>query len=472
MVVNLPGSDTRNSEQALDRDSGELACFGYGQQLRRSMGAFSSFALSFSLISIITGIFANFTFGFRQAGPAVVWSWATVAVGQFFVALVLADLSARIPLSGYGYQWSTRLVNPHYGFFVGWLLLLQFLAGFPGVCHAMSSAVCSWAFDGSASAIWVPWIAATIVSVVSLIHLFGIRLVAFINDAGVVAEIVATSILTAVLLAIAAWQGDRGVSFLLDRTTPGGAPTGLSGFTLSLLMGAWCLTGFEAAADLAEETHRPTRVIPTVMLTAQVSAAALGLLFLAGLILGIDDVLVTSRHENLVVAILADKLGSRWMPLVMVAVLVSIFACGVASMAATTRLVFSLARDNMLPLSGMLKAVHPRLKTPAGAILLVWFTSTAVILGFRRLEVITSISAGSGFLGFAGIMAASLRARGDSEGFSLGKLQWPIRIVALLWTLIVVAAFPTLISRQIPSRIYRQRARRLPERSASCSTSH
>jgi hypothetical protein len=84
--------------------------------------------------------------------------------------------------------------------------------------------------------------------------------------------------------------------------------------------------------------------------------------------------------------------------------------------------------------------VHRRWQTPAGAILLVWLVSTAALLGFRRLEIINSISATAGFLGYAGIVGASFRARGQASGFSLGLLQTPVRVVALLWVIAVVAA--------------------------------
>ena len=123
------------------RDSQELGRFGYPQALKRSMGAFPSFALAFSLISVNTGIFANFQTGIRQLGPDVVWSWLFVLAGQCLVALVLAEMVTHYPISEYGYQWTSRLVHPHYGYFVGWLLLLQFLAGFPGVCATFSDNV-------------------------------------------------------------------------------------------------------------------------------------------------------------------------------------------------------------------------------------------------------------------------------------------------------------------------------------------
>lgn len=87
-----------------DRDAQDLVGFGYAQQLRRTLGGFSSFAVAFSLISVFTGVFANFGHGLRQVGGAVVWSWLIVLAGQSLVAWVMADLARRIPLSGYGYQ--------------------------------------------------------------------------------------------------------------------------------------------------------------------------------------------------------------------------------------------------------------------------------------------------------------------------------------------------------------------------------
>ena len=142
VVDSLRGHAMKSAEPTTmteDHDANELQQFGYQQQLRRSMGSFSSFAVAFSLISVFTGVFANFGHGLRQVGGALVWSWLAVLAGQMLVALLLAELSTRFPLSGYGYQWTSRLVNPHFGFFVGWLLTLQFLTGFPGVCATLAA---------------------------------------------------------------------------------------------------------------------------------------------------------------------------------------------------------------------------------------------------------------------------------------------------------------------------------------------
>ena len=94
-----------------DAEEAILAKAGYKPELRRSLRFFSMFAIAFSIISITTGIFLNYGFGLQYWGPASIWTWPIVGVGNLMVALVVAELGTRIPLAGYAYQWSSRLVN-------------------------------------------------------------------------------------------------------------------------------------------------------------------------------------------------------------------------------------------------------------------------------------------------------------------------------------------------------------------------
>src|SRR5580704_17263508 len=102
---------------------------GYKPELRRSLKFFSMFAIAFSIISITTGIFLNYGFGLTNWGPASIWTWPIVGVGNLAIALVVAELGTRIPLAGYAYQWSARLGNPTYGWFVGFAGLLYMAVG-------------------------------------------------------------------------------------------------------------------------------------------------------------------------------------------------------------------------------------------------------------------------------------------------------------------------------------------------------
>jgi hypothetical protein len=128
------------------------------------MSYFALIIAFFSLISINTGIFANFRHGFQQVGPGIVWSWLLVLAEQSLVALVMARLAVSFPLAGYGYQWSARLVSPHFGSFTGWLLLVQFLTGFPAVCSALASSLCAFVWPHGTAPMTVAWITALVMS--------------------------------------------------------------------------------------------------------------------------------------------------------------------------------------------------------------------------------------------------------------------------------------------------------------------
>src|SRR5579859_2282731 len=105
-------------------DSSELAGFGYKQELDRSLGSFSSFAAGFSYISILTGVFELFGFGFANAGPAVWWSWLVVFAGQMAVAFCFAELAGQFPLAGSVYQWSKRIGTDFVSWMTGWVLII------------------------------------------------------------------------------------------------------------------------------------------------------------------------------------------------------------------------------------------------------------------------------------------------------------------------------------------------------------
>ena len=96
-------------------DANELAKFGYKQELERKTGKFASFAVAFAFVSIATGIFTTFGAVLNSSGPMGIWTWPIATIGQLAVAFLLGALAARIPVTGYHYQWFSRLANPVMG---------------------------------------------------------------------------------------------------------------------------------------------------------------------------------------------------------------------------------------------------------------------------------------------------------------------------------------------------------------------
>ncbi|MGZ6801341.1 MAG: amino acid permease, partial [Mycobacteriaceae bacterium] len=127
----------RTATTGKDGDTSDLASFGYGQQLHRSIGSFGSFAAGFSFVSILTTVFQLFAFGFSFGGPSFFWTWPIVFVGQVLVALCFAELAARYPISGCIYQWATRLGGHLWGWMAGWLMLVAQVVTVAGAAIAL-----------------------------------------------------------------------------------------------------------------------------------------------------------------------------------------------------------------------------------------------------------------------------------------------------------------------------------------------
>lgn len=299
--------------------------------------------------------------------------------------------------------------------------------------------------QGASTPSWLtmPVITVAVISAAALIHIFSIKTAAIWNDAGVITEIVGSIGVALVLLWIAGLHPPHGFGFLTNHTNHfTGRPAGIGNFILSLLMGAWCLTGFEAAADLSEETQDPLRVVPRAVVSSELASGIGGTVVLAGFLLSIRDLHATQSSATPLLDILISTLGFRAAEFVLLIVFVSVFACALASLALTSRLLFAMARDNMFPFSNLFSRVNEKHGTPIPAIGFVWFLSCAVVVLIKRLELFTSTSVVAGYLAYALILFAALRGlRGkSSEHFRLGAWRLPIGATALFWCLFITAA--------------------------------
>ena len=421
------------SQSRVDNDSKELAKFGYKQDLSRSMRKFSSFAVSFSLISILTGIFANFHFGFSEVGNFISISWLIVFIGQFIVALIMAELSINYPISGYGYQWTYRLVGSKLGFATGWLLLLQFLTGFPGICKALSIVLSDLIFQNLNTNVSSLLISVSIIWIVTLIHLKGINLVSKINNVGVITEIIGVLMLI-FFLGYFLFNKTDDFEVLSNLKKLSLSDFTFKSFALSILLGAWCLTGFEAAADMSEETKDPKYTVPKSIKYSLLSSGILGLI----IILLSTVFLSTDNYEKINNNYLTDMLQSEFgIPIYLLTlffIIIAIFACAVACLATASRLIFSMSRDSILPKSKWLSFVDNN-KSPSNSLIFIGVISTFFVIIFEKIEMITSVSAISGYMGYCGIIYSSFFLTASS---SVNRIPLILKIIALTWCVFVV----------------------------------
>ena len=161
-------------------DQRAMSSFRYAQELRRTIRFFGSFAVSFSFISITTGIFANYKSLLANSGPVGLWTWPLVTVGQLLVALVFAELSSRMPLTGYSYQWVTRLAGPALGWLTGWIAVCFLVIVVPSVDHVIADVI-GHVFKIPADSAWLTAIVCGVIGLQAMIHVFGVRLANVIN---------------------------------------------------------------------------------------------------------------------------------------------------------------------------------------------------------------------------------------------------------------------------------------------------
>jgi amino acid transporter len=366
-------------------DEQTLQRFGYRQQLSRSLGYFSSFALSFSVICMTSGLFADYGDCLRVGGPIFIWSWLIVGAGQFLVAMVFAQLARQIPLSGYAYQWTRSLAGDRLAFWAGWIMMVQFITGMAGVAYALASYLVPFFGLANSNRNVVFATIATLV-MAALINHYGIKLASRVNDISVIAEILGTVIIGLLLLGIALVRKTHPISFLFTYPYQHSLGAYLQAFLTASLMSVWTLGGFEAAANVAEETHLPEKRIPTAILLSEVLAVVFGLLVLIGFTLAVPSVAVASHDPMPLLYIIGNYFPKFVVAGTLLLVSVAIFACVLANLTTITRLIWAMARDGKVPASRFLSKVNHH-KVPVTAIW-VAVPLTAVFTFWAQVEVV------------------------------------------------------------------------------------
>src|SRR4051812_22195413 len=163
------------------RDEDDLAKFGYRQELKRTLGLFSSFAVAFSYISPSTGIFTLFFLGLTTVGGVFFWSWPIVALGQFLIALTFAELSSHYPVAGSVFQWTKYLSGKAYSWFAGWIYLFAGVLTVTAVCVTLPLALIpafnnmGWNLENSLGNQRI--VAIVTLVTITVLNIFGVRLV-------------------------------------------------------------------------------------------------------------------------------------------------------------------------------------------------------------------------------------------------------------------------------------------------------
>ena len=493
-------TQARSTDDVIQQDIADLHKLGYAQELLRSMGGFSNFAISFSIISILTGAVILYDYGLAWAGTAAVLiGWPLITIFVVAIAASMAEVASAYPTAGGLYYWASRMKNKNWGWWTAWLNLIGQFAIVAGINYAAAGFLNATIITPLLSNVGVDYgntttfvggflngqlVTMGILMLIELaMNIGGINLVALLNQVSVWWHIVIVAAVV-VLVFLAGKPDESGLTLFAVQPldTVGGWDNNLGvvhltygpaityplflAFFFSLLQANWTYTGYDASAHVAEETIG-ARVASAwgIFLSVAVSAVV-GFIFLLALTTHLPDLstLFPPALESpiqatasqyyfgggaAVIDILVFNLGPTVGQLLAAGIAIAMAFCGLSSVASAGRMLFAFSRDDGLPGSGWLKRVSHRYRTPANALTAIvvvsWlFSVAAFVVGTgTAIVIITAIS--TIFLYAAYGVVIFLGATTDEwlkeRVWSLGRWSKPIAWLSVFWILVLMVLF-------------------------------
>lgn len=423
-----------------DVDAEQLRRLGYSSRFDRTMSKWENFALGFTYLSPVVGVYTLFATAFAAGGPAYIWSYVLVGIGQLLVCLVFGEVVSQFPISGGLYPWARRLVGKRWAWMAGWVYACALCVSVAAVATGAAPFVAQLlGFD--IGPVVTTAIALALVAVSTALNLSGTRLLARVAMFGFLCELAGALVVGSYLLLFAR---HRGVAALVE--TRDIVPVGTSywpAFLTSSLAAMFCYYGFEACGDVAEETPDASRTIPKAMRMTIYIGGAAAIYVCLGLVLAVPDVaaVVSGADKDPVTTTLRAALGEWGFRATIAVVLVSFLSCLLSLQAAASRLLFAYARDEMIAGSEYLKRLSPNTHVPATALAAMGiFPALIALCGLWLADAVSTIISFAAigiYIAFQMIVLGALiaRARGwrPKGPFRLGGLGTLINVLALVY---------------------------------------
>jgi len=489
-------TQARSREDVIHQDTADLHKLGYAQELLRSMGGFSNFAISFSIISILTGAVILYDYGLAWAGTAAVMiGWPLVTVFVLLIAASMGEIASAYPTAGGLYYWASRMKGKNWGWWTAWLNLIGQFAIVAGINYAaagfLNATIVDRIFGGTFNTTEVipgvlngQLVTMGILMLVELaMNIAGINLVSILNQVSVWWHIVIVAAVV-VLVFLSGKPDQSGLHlFAIEPLDTAGSWNNNLGFTnlqygpavaypiilaffFSLLQANWTYTGYDASAHVAEETVGARVASAWGLFLSVAVSAVVGFVFLFALSTHLpnlstlfpttlDDTTLPTASQYYfgggvaVIDILVYNLGSTLGNLLSAAIAIAMAFCGLSSVASAGRMLFAFSRDDGLPGSGWLKKVSHRYRTPANSLIAMvvvsWlFTVAAFIVGTgTAIIIVTAIStiflyAAYGVVIYLGATTSDwLKER----VWSLGRWSKPVAYLAIFWVVVLMVLF-------------------------------
>lgn len=446
----------------LESTNEELRHSGYQPELKRTLGQFQVFAISFAFISVLVAIFATYGSVLNTSGPVGIWLWLIAAVGQTLVALVVAQFAARIALTGSSYQWASRLANPKVGWFFGWLTFWFLATGVVAMNNALASQALMPLLGMSPDENVARLITLALMLTEAILVIASTRLLGMVTSTTVGLELV---ILVGLIIGLGAVMVFAGTGTVDNLGSRGVAADASNYFAIggplmaAMIMGLTTLVGFDSAANLAEEAKDPFRTVPRAIVSSVAASAVLGLLFIVILTLAIKDITEVTTSGSPVATIIRDQLGPVMERVLLTGITFAMFGAGMVIIAACSRQAFAMSRDSRFPAHTLLRRVSPRTQTPVPATILILVIGVVLMValpGAALLQLIIASTILPALL-YGGIVVLYLCVRKRLEtkesSFSLGRFELPVAYAALVWVVFAIFVLVSPSDARVPGLV-------------------
>ncbi|MCP0887831.1 amino acid permease [Ligilactobacillus sp. WILCCON 0076] len=423
-----------------------IKSFGYKQELIRDMGGFSNFAVSFSIISILTGAVSYYGYGFSQGGPAMMGiGWPLVTLFVLFVAAAMAELTSAIPTSGAIYHWAAILGGPTWGWFTGWLNIIGQVTIVAGIDYGCATFAANLIFQSPSKLQFLSTYFIILMSHAILNHM-GIDLVSKLNSVSAIYHLVGVLIII-FFLAMAGPEHHISYVFTTFSTqTKSGTPYWWA-FMIGLLQAQWTLTGYDASAHTSEETINPRVRAPWGVFMSVAISGIFGYLLLVLVTISIKNpTAVAAAGNNAFIVAIQQAVGLHFSNYLLWLVTIAMWFCGCSSITSSSRMVYAFSRDGGLPLSRYWKKVSPKFHTPAVAIWLVAIIAFLSGISDGVYAVIGTMSVIGLYSSY--VIPISLKFRAKVKGiwtekddgpWNLGKYSNFVSVTACAWVIVLMA---------------------------------
>ncbi|WP_039801750.1 amino acid permease [Nocardia araoensis] len=442
-------------------DERRLAELGYKQELARSWSGFSNFAISFTIVSILTGGLASYGIGLANGGPiTMAWGWPLVSIMVLFVGLAMAELASAYPTSGGLYWWAAELGGPVWGWFTGWFNLIGQIAVTAAIDYGAAIFttvvlnVVGIDIGTDRTAIFLVF--AAILVLHAVLNVIGPHLSAVINNVSAWWHVGGVAIFV-VVLGFGA-QHHQSAGFVFTETVDNSA-IGFGGVAFSFLLGLlhaqYTFTGYDASAHMSEETHDASRMAAKGIINTIVVSAIAGYLLIMAVTFAIpdlDDALDPAKNSGYpVIYILENSLNGFWSGLLLIIAAVAQLFCGYASVTSASRMLFAFARDGAVPGSRFWSRLSAR-KVPVHAVLFISFFAFVLLIPSMLVPAANAPTAYAAATSVATIglyiaygIPILLRQRHGSRfrtgPWQLGAWYRPVGVVALIWIALISFLF-------------------------------